>query len=97
MPTEELVQMPNNKTAYNTGWEHYFNWLSRFEMDKYVSRCNICKKNFQISNSGLGQIKQHSEFAKHKSFLETISGQKNSQLTFVSNKDGVQLSSVVNK
>lgn len=85
--------MPFNKKSYNPIWESKYNWLDTVQSDIYAARCKICKKNFLISNSGVGQVKRHAESSKHKSFVGSGTGR---QLTFNTSANGLELNNTGN-
>lgn len=58
--------MPGGDTIYNKTWESTYSWISPDLLNNKQAFCKLCKKTFKINNSGIGQVRQHSECSKHK-------------------------------
>lgn len=59
--------------------------------DKTLARCKICRSNFKINGSGVGQIKAHAATIKHTS-AQQILNKSTSQSIFTVNDSQLQLS-----
>lgn len=68
------------ETKYNSIWESTYEWLEEVKEDVFSAKCKICKCNFKINGSGIGQIKIHSASKKHTKAVTIINGHSN-QLT----------------
>ena len=77
--------MPLRRTCFNNSWlasgtkdrngDFVTDWCVNVKLDVYSAHCKICRKNFSISNMGLGQVLSHAESAKHVSLVTNLKGQ----------------------
>ena len=87
------MSLKRAKTKYNPAWQNNFDWLKPVNNDINAAKCDLCKKVIQIGNSGLTQVKQHSDTEKHKNILALKDG-KTSQMTLISSDCSLNLSSL---
>ena len=68
--------MPSGKVTFQNSWlqqsdslgQYIGSWCKK-ESDQ-TANCLICQKVFNISNSGISQVKQHAKMDKHNSMAK---------------------------
>ena len=71
----------SKKTVFNDTWLtklEYSAWLGK-HASKYMARCTVCPKDFELGNMGRRALTSHAGGAKHKSKLQA----KKSPLLFL--------------
>lgn len=60
------------KSKYKSSWQTNRSWLKPVNENEEKAKCTLCKSEFFISNSGIGQVKKHEETVKHKQLEKEI-------------------------
>ena len=82
--------MPKHKTKAKSAWFADFDqngdqlseYCELIKEDQCKVRCIWCKKSFDVSNQGKGQVMQHSRQAAHKTAAAGVKGKLQGQRTF---------------
>lgn len=80
--------MPHGKVTFQNSWlqqsdslgQCIGSWCKK-ESDQ-TANCLICQKVFNISNSGISQVKQHAKTDKHKSMAKCRLGENIATISF---------------
>lgn len=79
--------MGKYKTKYNNDWEKKYDWVQKMKDDPHSARCKLCDATIAIGNSGLAQLRQHTQKKKHQDAEAILSG-KTPQSTLVTSPGG---------
>ena len=62
-------------SKYRSQWETGRPWLKPIPHNNLRAQCTLCKADFSISGSGLGQVKIHEQGKKHSLAAEQAKSQ----------------------
>lgn len=64
------------KCKFQESWLMVDQWKMWLRLkDDYTASCQLCKKSFDVSHSGISAIKSHEKGIKHVQFVKSFSNQ----------------------
>ena len=75
------------KASFQENWlemPEFKSWLSADRENKYRAYCNVCRKYFNVTRSGLSNVRQHAQGKTHKLLVIPVESGTQTTLAFTS-------------
>lgn len=57
--TKTATKRKLKRTYFNTNWLNQYDWIAEVKDDRTKFRCNVCNKNYTLSNMGVAALLKH--------------------------------------